>query len=286
MTKKVSDRLVAALPGLDPAARLVQKALAPVLGPSGNKWVQDALNGTWLGHPLHPAAVVLPVGFWASTSVLDLAGLEQGADLTLQLGLLSAVGAAASGAAQWQDTQEMVKPRRIGLLHASLNTGAAALYGTSWWLRARGSRKAGVGVALAGLTVASLSAWLGGELAYDLGIGVNRTAFEDTPADWVDVMEEAALQEQTPTRVEAGGVPVLLWRQSKDEIWAIDATCPHLGGPLHAGTVQEDTVTCPWHGSVFCLRDGALIHGPATTDAPAFDVRVQGGCIAVRARDQ
>ncbi len=114
---------------------------------------------------------------------------------------------------------------------------------------------------------------------------VNRTAFEDRPAEWVDVLDESALQEQTPTRVEAGGVPVLLWRKEKGETWAIAATCPHLGGPLQAGTIAGDTVTCPWHGSVFCLRDGALIHGPATTSAPAYDVRVQNGRIAVRARD-
>jgi nitrite reductase/ring-hydroxylating ferredoxin subunit/uncharacterized membrane protein len=284
MARKLSDRLVEALPWLDDVAQPVQQALAPILGPSGNKQLQDILNGTWLGHPLHPALVTLPLGFWTSTTVLDLAGMERGADLTLQLGLLSALGAVASGAAQWQYAQGQDKPRRLGMLHASLNTAAATLYGTSWLLRARRARTAGVSVAMAGLAIASFSAWLGGDLSYDLGIGVNRTAFEEPPAEWLEVLDESALQEQRPTRVEAGGVPILLLRQS-GEIWAIDATCTHLGGPLDEGTITGDTVTCPWHGSVFCLRDGALIHGPATAPELAFDVRVQNGRIAVRARE-
>jgi len=100
MAGKASDRLVEALPWLDTVARSLHTALAPVLGPAGNKQVKDALYGTWLGHPLHPALVSLPLGFWTSTAVLDLTGKERGADLTLQLGLLSAVGAIASGAAQ------------------------------------------------------------------------------------------------------------------------------------------------------------------------------------------
>lgn len=277
------DRLMDALPWLDAAARTLHSALAPVLGPSGNRPVKDALYGTWLGHPLHPALVSLPLGFWTSTTVLDLTGMKRGADLTLRLGVLSALGAVASGAAQWQDTQELVKPRRLGVLHAALNTAALALYGTSWWLRARGSRTAGVAVSIVGLAIVNTSAWLGGALAYDLGIGVNRTAFEEMPREWVDVLDEAELRDNTPTRVAAGGVPLLLLRQG-GETYAIAATCTHLGGPLDEGAIQGDTVTCPWHGSVFCIRDGALLHGPATAPEPAFDVQTQHGRVAVRVR--
>lgn len=283
MAGKASDRLVAAMPWLDTAAHTMQTALAPVLGPSGNRRVKDALYGTWLGHPLHPALVSLPLGFWTSTAVLDLAGLDRGADLSLRLGVLSALGAAASGAAQWQDTQELVKARRLGVLHATLNLAAVALYGTSWALRARGSRPAGVTVAMAGLALVTASAWLGGDLAYDLGIGVNRTAFEEPPTDWVEVLDEGDLDENKPRRVEATGMPIMLVRQG-GETYAIAATCTHLGGPLDAGAITGDTVTCPWHGSVFCIRDGALIHGPATAPEPAFDVRARNGRIAVRAR--
>lgn len=76
-------------------------------------------------------------------------------------------------------------------------------------------------------------------------------------------------------------MPVMLLRLD-GEVVAISATCTHLGGPLDEGKIEGDTVTCPWHGSVFCVRDGKLLHGPATMPEPSFEVRVQDGRIAVR----
>src|SRR5919201_185018 len=102
MPRKASERLVGALPWLETAAGLAQKALAPLLGAAGPKRLQDTLNGTWLGHPLHPVLVSAPIGAWTTTMLLDLAGEERAADLSLRLGLLGALGAAATGAAQWQ----------------------------------------------------------------------------------------------------------------------------------------------------------------------------------------
>ena len=44
------------------------------------------------------------------------------------------------------------------------------------------------------------------------------------------------------------------------------------------------TVQCPWHGSVFDVRDGALVRGPSAYPQPAWDTRVQNGRIEVRRR--
>lgn len=281
MAQTLADRVTETMPWLDEAAETVQQALNPVLGSGGPKQVQDALNGTWLGHPLHPAIVAVPLGAWTTTLLLDLTDMEEAADFSLRVGVVSALGAAVTGAAQWQDTTG--KPRRVGLLHAALNVGATALYGGSWLMRARGARGAGIALSTLGYATGMFSAWLGGDLAYVRGLGVNRTAFEQPPADWTEVLDEGELQENKPRRVEANGVPVLLVRQGND-ILAISATCSHLGGPLDEGQIDGQNVTCPWHGSVFCLRDGALVHGPATAPQPAYDVRVQRGTIALRAR--
>lgn len=279
MAQTLADRVIESMPWLDDAAEAVQGALNPVLGPQGPKEVQDALNGTWLGHPLHPALVAVPLGAWTTTLLLDLTGMEEAADLSLKVGLLGALGAAATGAAQWQDTTG--KPRRMGILHAGLNIGVTTLYAGSWLLRARGARGAGIALSTLGYAVGNFSAWLGGDLAYVLGLGVNRTAFEQAPSEWTEVLDEDDLQENTPRRVEANGVPIMLLRQG-GEIVAISATCSHLGGPLDEGELRDGTVTCPWHGSVFCVSDGALVHGPATMPQPAYEVRAQGGKIAVR----
>jgi nitrite reductase/ring-hydroxylating ferredoxin subunit len=62
--------------------------------------------------------------------------------------------------------------------------------------------------------------------------------------------------------------------------------CPHLSGPLHKGELSEVDgqlcVTCPWHASVFRLRDGGVVHGPAPV--PGFESRVEGGVLQVRVR--
>ena len=281
MAAKLSDRIIEAMPWLDAAAESMQKVYEPLLGQAAPRAPRDVLYGTWLGHPLHPAVVVLPIGFWTTSAVLDLLGEERAADATLQLGLVSALGAAASGAAQWQDTTNLEKPRRLGALHALLNIGATALYGASAVLRARGERGAGIGLSTAGLAVTTASAWLGGDLAYVLGIGVSRTAFESPPEGWTEVLSEAELVDGKPKRVDADGVPVMLLRQG-GEILAISATCTHLGGPLDEGKIEGDTVTCPWHGSVFGVRDGKLVHGPATIQQTAYETRIQNGRIAVR----
>ena len=44
-------------------------------------------------------------------------------------------------------------------------------------------------------------------------------------------------------------------------------------------------IECPWHGSVFCAKDGGVREGPATFPEPAYEVRVgDSGAIEVRAR--
>jgi nitrite reductase/ring-hydroxylating ferredoxin subunit len=214
--------------------------------------------------------------------LFDLMGEERAADLTLGLGLVGAFGAAVTGAAQWQDTTNEEAPRRLGALHALLNVAATGLMAGSWLLRQQGRRGSGVTLSTLGLGVNLASAWLGGELAYELGIGVNHAAFQKPPSDWTDVAALDDLPDGTPHRVEADGTPVLLLRQGS-QIRAIGATCPHLGGPLDEGAIEGDTVTCPWHGSVLSLDDGALIHGPAMMPVAAYEVRVEDGRIAIRA---
>ena len=284
MAASISDRLVAAAPWLDGVADVLKKAYEPLLGQDAPRAPRDFLYGTWLGHPLHPFVVTLPIGFWTTSLLLDLMGDEETADRTLAWGLLGAVGAAVTGAAQWQDTVNNEQPRRLGALHASLNIAATGIYAASWALRKGGARPAAVGLAAAGYGVVSASGWLGGELAYVLGIGVDHTAFEKPPREWTDVAAEDDLPENAPFRVEADGVPVMLVKRGA-RIQAIAATCTHLGGPLDEGELGEDTVTCPWHGSVFCLADGNAKHGPATSSQTTFDVQLDGGRVLIKARE-
>lgn len=272
---------VAATPELDPVATRLHALGEPVFGAAGNQSLKDTLYGTWLGHPLHPVMTDLPIGFWTSSFVLDLAGMERGADITLKLGTISALGTAITGYAQWHDLQELDGPRRIGTLHAMLNVAATGSYALSWMLRNKGRRRAGYIASTAGMSIVSLSGLLGGDLSYRLGIGVSRGAFEDHPAEWTTVGTVASLPEGEIVRLEDVPFSAMALR-SGDEVLVTSATCTHLGAPLEEGDLDGTCVTCPWHGSVFDLRDGAAVHGPATTPLEVLETRVREGLIEVR----
>ena len=256
-------------------------------GATGQK-IKNFLHGTWLGHPLHPMITDVPIGAWTAAAVLD--GLElcgqrkfaPGADAAVAIGLVGALGSAVTGLTDWTGLTK--KKRKIGLMHGLLNLSATALYATSYMLRQRrDSRGTAIGLSMVGYGVVSASAYLGGHLVYAKQVGVDHTATSaEYPKEFVAVLPDTELAENTMRRVEAGEVAVLLARKN-GEIFAIAHTCSHLGGPLSEGALLPDcSVRCPWHGSVFSLEDGRVLAGPATEPQPKFDVRVSNGQIEVR----
>jgi nitrite reductase/ring-hydroxylating ferredoxin subunit len=269
-------------PGLDAAGDALAGAVNGAYDAAGGakQPLKDALNGTWLGHSLHPAITDVPVGAWTAALALDALGEPRAARIAVGVGLLGALGAAASGLTDWTDT--FGKPRRLGVVHAALNGAATLLYGASWLARGKGS--GGVLLSVLGYGIVSLSALYGGALSLDLQIGVNRTSVPDPPADEVDVAALADVPDGGMKRVDAGGYPVLLVRRG-ETVHAIAATCAHQGGPLEEGTLDGDVVTCPWHGSKFCVLDGGIVSGPTAYPQPAFRARVLGGRVRVVAAE-
>src|SRR5215210_794060 len=114
----------------------VDTALGAVAGATvkaAGQPVQNFLHGTWLGHPLHSAITDIPVGAWTAAAVLDLVEVfgetdeyAAGADAAVGIGLVSALGAAASGLCDWQHTDRPA--RRAGALHALCNISATVCY--------------------------------------------------------------------------------------------------------------------------------------------------------------
>ena len=260
----------------DPAADTIRGAL-------DRQPAKDFLSGTWLGHPLHPLLTDLPIGFWTSAFTLDLVGGRRTRRAATQLvawGVVSAVPTALSGAADWGDTTGPA--RRIGLVHAAANSTALVCYAASWWARVRGRHGRGVALGLAGATAATVGGYLGGHLLQALGVGVDHTATARPPSEWTRVATPDEVTER-PRRVLAGEAPVIVLRQ-RGAVVALDARCPHRGGPMEEGEVRDGCITCPWHGSVFRVDDGALVQGPSTVDLPVYECRVTSDEVEVRAR--
>jgi len=61
---------------------------------------------------------------------------------------------------------------------------------------------------------------------------------------------------------------------------ALDDTCPHRGGPLSEGFVEEGVVTCPWHGWQFQLASGECLTDPNTCQTK-YEVKVEGDDIFI-----
>lgn len=243
---------------------------------------KDLLSGTALGHPAHPVLVMVPIGAWFSASVLDLLGgarTRDAASTLVAVGIAGAVPAALAGASDWSDTEGA--EQRVGAVHALLNDVALGVYATSWVARRKGDHGAGVRWALLGAGALVASGWLGGHLAYALGVGVDTTAFLTGPADWTDVAAESDMVGTAPHGVTVGTVPLLL-AQHEGQLVALVDRCTHRGAPLHEGTVVDGCIQCPWHESRFALSDGHVVRGPATRPQPVFDVRVHEGRVQVR----
>jgi nitrite reductase/ring-hydroxylating ferredoxin subunit len=167
------------------------------------------------------------------------------------------------------------KSRRIAMVHALVNVIGLSLSTASLAYRHSGRRGLARGLSGLGFLSTSVAAHLGGELAFGLGIRVNRTMGEPVPTSFVAVLDEDELRDDELRRVEVDGVPVLLARSHAGEVCALANTCTHLGGPLAEGSREGDTVICPWHGSRFDIRTGAVVEGPAVFVQPRLQTRVR-----------
>ncbi len=114
-----------------------------------------------------------------------------------------------------------------------------------------------------------------------MGAMVNHNAWLAGPEEFVAVGKPSEFLEGKMRRTDAAGTPVLVVRL-EGRLYAIANTCAHAGGPLDEGSLDQDVVTCPWHGSRYCVRDGGLRGGPTTFDQPPFLVREEAGQVEVR----
>jgi nitrite reductase/ring-hydroxylating ferredoxin subunit/uncharacterized membrane protein len=269
---------------LDRVARPLTRAVQRGLPPGARA---DALHGVWLGQPVHPALVTLPLGFWTSATVLDFVpGAGRASRMLLALGLVGTLPAAAAGLADYASLHR--EQQRVGLVHAASGAGASALFAASLFARMAGRDGGGRLLALGGLAAVTTGGFLGRHLAFGLGAGASHAepVAHLTALGWHDLCRIYELPDGRLVRRRLGYLTLTVLRQGAD-VLALADQCAHLGGPLHQGRLTDDgsgpCVVCPWHGSTFRLADGTVVHGPATARQPAFDTRVvEGGMVQVR----
>ncbi|MEA2305142.1 MAG: hypothetical protein QOH43_2422 [Solirubrobacteraceae bacterium] len=250
--------------------------------------VKDALSGTWLGHALHPLLTDAVIGSWLSAGILDLVGGRDSGTAARRLtavGIVASLPTAASGLNDWADTTPADDGvRRVGAVHGALNVAALGLYTASYAARRAGNRGRGAALGLTGLALLGVSGHLGGHLSYAQGVGVDETTFDRRPSDWTDAgPADAVANPGSVTCVTVDGVGVALVNDG-GQLHGLEDRCNHRGGALHEGELRDGCLVCPLHGSAFRIDDGSVERGPAAYPQPAFEVRVQGDRVQVRAR--
>lgn len=98
---------------------------------------------------------------------------------------------------------------------------------------------------------------------------------------FVRVCPADEVQVATPHRVVLDGTPIVVVRESAGEIFAIGDTCTHGDISLSEGFVEDDTIECWAHGSMFSLRTGWPLNLPAYEPVPVFAVKIDDGDVYI-----
>lgn len=287
LTKEI-DRTLDETPGLakagTSAAEVVHDAVLRGGEPARN--VADVLHGTWLGHPLHPVLTDVTIGSWVLGAAFDAIGAigndrfsQRVGDRLTAIGAASALPTALAGIADYSTIPQEAAP--TATVHGVANTVSLALYLLSLRERGRGRRGRGLLFSGTAMAISTAAAWLGGDLVYSRKVGVDHAEREAGPEEWTPVLHVDDLAERRPKCVDVEGKKVLLYRED-GQVSAIGAVCSHAGGPLQEGKVEGHYVECPWHQSVFDLRDGSIKHGPTTRPQPVYEARIREGRVEVR----
>jgi len=144
------------------------------------------------GHPFHPMLIVFPVGLLATAVIFDIIHLiNRNPVLTtvsfymIAAGVIGGLLAAIFGFIDWLALPNNSRAKAIGGWHGIGNVVIVGLFALSWLLRGGNANFVPDGLALflsfAGFILALITAWIGGELVYRLGVGVDPGANVNAP---------------------------------------------------------------------------------------------------------
>ncbi|HBG05845.1 MAG: hypothetical protein A2075_02170 [Geobacteraceae bacterium GWC2_58_44] len=132
------------------------------------------------GHPLHSMLVPLPIGLWIFSLVCDVVYFANGAAIwstlalyTMAGGVIGALLAALPGLFDLYNLPHS-RAKKIGLWHMSINLSLVTLYVLNflWRTNAEAAAIGPVALSIVAVLLLAVSGWLGGEMVYVHGVGV------------------------------------------------------------------------------------------------------------------
>lgn len=284
------ERTARPLRGFGNGVANVIGAVFRALGTPG-RLLQDFLNGTWLGHSLHAVLVDVVIGAATAAVLLDVLrvvfaveGLETATTWVVGLAWVSGVGSIITGLTDYKDTAPDSATRDVAMLHGVVNVAGTGGLAFSTMSRLNGGHDVAFWAQLIGYAIIATGGFIGGHIVFKHGYAVNVNAFSPgkRAKEFSAVLPAAQVPDDgTPTKATFGSTAVVLVRRG-DVVHALKDTCSHAGGPLSQGTVQRDAIQCPWHGSMFRLDDGRVVHGPATSRQVTYRARIAGDQVEIQ----
>lgn len=181
------DRLVPAQgSGLDRLSATAQGTLAAAAqAPAARPAVRLLRGNDWLGQPLHPYVVAVPVGAWLAAAWWDRkaargdAAAQAKAEQAVRVGIAGALLAAVTGQVQYLDTAGAA--RREAAVHAALNNVALGFQLGSLRARTRGRPDLGRALSLVAVGTLPVSGLLGADVATRMRVGFQLAALRRPP---------------------------------------------------------------------------------------------------------
>ncbi|MFN2566464.1 MAG: DUF2231 domain-containing protein [Gemmatimonadaceae bacterium] len=253
-------------------------------------------KASFRGHPVHPALIPFPFAFLCGAFISDVAGRLAGRPMWWAIGAHLALAGVAmaliAAVPGFIDYLYTVPPRSTGkrraTRHMLVNLSAVALFVAAWGIRGSVDAMPGV-VQLAleafGAALLGVGGWMGGVLVNRNQIGVDhryagagkwREAAVVVPrGEPAMVAQSDELRVNQMKLLRVGDRRIVLAR-TEDGYVAFDDRCTHRGGSLADGALICGTVQCPWHGSQFDTRTGAVRAGPAEERIATYGVEQRG----------
>lgn len=246
-------------------------------------------------HPLHPILIPFPIAFFTGTLLAHAGGLLLEQETWLYTatwlnaaGIVGAVLATIPGVIDYLHTvppQSSAKKRAAQ--HGLLNVTMLLLFILTFVYRRQEAPNEVLLLAgeILGIVLMLIAGWMGGTLVHRNQIGVDvryanagkwQEAYFDTDKGTIEVAAADALKVNAMMLLHLKHKRVVLAR-TEEGYAAFDDHCTHRGGSLAGGSLMCGTVQCPWHGSQFSVRTGAVTAGPAKSGIATYAVSEREG---------
>ena len=251
------------------------------------------------GHSIHQILIPFPIAFLYGALIFDLLGVAAGrpglwttGGHLAVAGVVAALLAAAPG---FIDYLQSVPPRssakKRATKHMAVNLTGVTLMVLAAWIRPESAMAPDALTLLleaASVGLITVGGWMGGTLVNRNQIGVDHryahagkwqeTRLESSDGEFIEVGRADELEVDQMKLVHVDDVRVVVGR-TEDGWVAFEDRCTHRGGSLADGVMICGTVQCPWHGSQFDVRTGAVKAGPAEKTIAIYEIEEVGGSV-------